>query len=174
MHLDFLHPHRRSAFWGWLLLALGLAALAVAAGWRFLELEPRVQAGEAQLLSLQQRFSAREPVAVLLSDTQLAADWTQADSVAQQLATPWSALFSLLEGGAGQHVALLSLESDGARRELLISGEARDYPALLDYFRYLQQQEVLSAVALQTHQVNRQDKDMPVRFRITAHWERAS
>ena len=37
-----------------------------------------------------------------------------------------------------------------------------------------QSQPMLTSVALQTHQMNRQDRDKPIRFRITAHWEQAS
>jgi Tfp pilus assembly protein PilN len=174
MHLDFLHPHRRPAIGGWLLLLLGLLALAGALGWRFLDLGPRLVSGEAELRRLQGAVAAGEPATVRLSDEQLAAEWARAAKVAKELAAPWAPLFALLEGATGQPVALLSLEPDGNRHELILTGEARNFAALLDYYRYLQQQPMLTTVALQTHQVSRQDRDKPVRFRITAHWEQAS
>ncbi len=174
MHLDFLNPRRRTSLFGWLLLLLGLAALCAVLAWSLLELEPRVRAGEAELRRLQNAAVAREPVVQSLSDEQLATDWTQATAVVQLLNMPWPDLFAELEGGAEQSVALLSLEPDGVRHELVLNGEARNYAALLDYFRYLQSQPMLHSVALQTHQVNLQDRDKPIRFRITAHWERIS
>ena len=174
MHLDFLHPHRRSRQAGWLLLSLGLLAVAAVLSWRWLELEPRLLAAQSQLQRAQAALSANEPVLHKLSDEQLSRDWSQAASVAQQLSTPWEALFAEIEAGAAPAVALLSLEPDAARHELVLGGEARDYAALVDYYRYLQSQPMLSSVALQTHQMNRQDRDKPMRFRITAHWEPAS
>jgi Tfp pilus assembly protein PilN len=174
MHLDFLHPRRRVSGLGWLLLVLGLSALAALLSWYVLELEPRVRAGEAELRGLQNAWTARQPVTQTLSDEQLVTDWAQAASVAQQLATPWPGLFAEIEGAGGDDVALLSLEPDGVRHELVLNGEARNYEALLDYYRYLQQQPMLKTVVLQTHQVNHQDRDQPIRFRITAHWERVS
>ncbi len=174
MHLDFLHPHRRTNRSGWVLLALGLLAVSAVLAWRWLELDPRLQAAQAQLQRAQASLSANEPVLQKLSDEQLNSDWSQAVGIAQQLGTPWEALFAELEAGADHGVALLSLEPDAQRHELLLNGEARDYAALVDYYRYLQSQPMLTSVALQTHQMNRQDRDKPIRFRITAHWEQAS
>jgi Tfp pilus assembly protein PilN len=174
MHLDFLRPHRRASAWGWLLLAVSLLAVALLVDWRWRELEPQLQAGDAELRRLQSALSARQGATPRLSDEQVALQWTAAANAAQDLATPWAPLFAVLEDGANGDVALQTLEPDGTRHELLLTGEARNYAALLDYFRYLQDQPLLSAVALQTHQVNRLDRDKPVRFRITAHWEKAS
>ena len=55
-----------------------------------------------------------------------------------------------------------------------LTGEARDFDVLMNYFRHLQEQPVLTEVVLQTHQINRQDRDKPVRFRIAAHWAKTS
>ena len=174
MHLDFINPRRRTSLWGWLLLLLGLAGVGGLLAWSLLELAPSVRAGEAQLQRLQSAVAAREPVLQTLSDEQLAADSTQARAVLQLLNTPWADLFAAIEGSSEQGVALLNLEPDAVRNELVLNGEARNYAALMGYYRYLQQQPMLSSVALQTHQVNQQDRDKPVRFRISAHWERAS
>lgn len=174
MHLDFLQPHRRASRAGWGLLGLGALALVAAVAWRMAVLEPQLHAAEADLRQLQAALAAREPAAVRLTDEQLASEWSRASKVAAELAVPWNSLFDILDGAADQPVALLSLEPDGARHELVLTGEARNFPALLDYYRYLQQQPMLNTVALKTHQVNRQDRDKPVRFRITARWEAAS
>ena len=174
MYLDFIQPRRRSSLVGWLLLLLGLAALGAVLAWQFLDLQPKLASEEAALRQVQSELTAREPVSVHISDDQLSVEWLRAAKVAQELVAPWAPLFAILEGASSQSIAVLSLELDGARRELILTGEARNYAALLDYYRYLQSQKMLTAVALQTHQVSRQDRDKPVRFRITAHWEQAS
>lgn len=173
MYLDFLHPHRRASLLGWLVLILGVLVCGVLLDWRFRTLEPNLQSAEAALNRAKRELAPTGPSALRLTDKQLASDWTRAAKVAQELSVPWPRLFAVLEGAAKQPVALLSLELDGARHDLVLTGEARNFAALLDYYRYLQQQSMLDKVALQTHQVNRQDSDKPVRFRITAQWERA-
>jgi Tfp pilus assembly protein PilN len=153
-----------------------LAGVMVCGGvlqWRYVTLEPQLQSVQQQLQVLQ-RAQTTGPATARLTDKQLQADWSHAAKVTQDLAAPWPGLLGLLEGAAGQPVALLSLELDGSRHDMVLTGEARNYAALLDYFRYLQQQKMLGSVALQTHQVNRQDKDKPMRFRISARWEAAS
>jgi Tfp pilus assembly protein PilN len=172
MHLDFVHPRRPASWGGWVLLGFGVLLLGSSLAWQRLVLEPRLVAAEGEWRRLQAEFAAREPAGIRLNDEQLAAEWTRAARVAEELAAPWAPLLAMLESAADQPVALLSLEPDAARQELVLTGEARNFAALLDYYRYLQQQRTLSAVALQTHQVNRQDRDKPVRFRITARWER--
>lgn len=173
MHLDFVRPHRPASGWGWVLLVAGVLVCGAALQWRYMTMEPQLQAVQQQLQVLQ-REQTGGPATARLSDKQLQADWARAAKVTQELAAPWPGLLALLEGAAEQPVALLSLELDGSRHDMVLTGEARNYAALLDYFRYLQQQKMLSGVALQTHQVNRQDRDKPMRFRISAHWEAAS
>ncbi len=173
MHLDFLHRHRPVSTFAWLLLVIGLLACGAVLDWRFTTLESRLVSAEAALQRAKRELTPSVPAAAHLSDKQLSADWARAARIAQDLAEPWPGLFAGLEGAAEQPLALLSLELDGARRNLVLTGEARSYAALLDYFRYLQKQSMLGSVVLHTHQVNQQDRDKPVRFRITAHWEHA-
>jgi Tfp pilus assembly protein PilN len=173
MHLDFLHRHRPVSSLAWLLLLLGLLACGALLDWRFGTLASRLVAAEADLNRAKRELTPSTPTAAPLSDKQVSADWARAAKIAQDLAAPWPELFIVLEGAAEQPLALLSLELDGTRRNLVLTGEARDYAGLLAYFRYLQKQSLLGAVALHTHQINQLDRDKPVRFRITARWERA-
>ena len=173
MHLDFLRQHRPPSAWAWLLLLAGLLACGTVLDWRFTTLESRRISAEAALQRAQRELTPSAPAALALSDKQMSADWARAAKTAQELAAPWPELFEILEGAADQPLALLSLELDGARRNLVLTGEARNYAALLDFLRYLQSQSLLGAVALHTHQTNQLDHDKPVRFRITARWEHA-
>jgi Tfp pilus assembly protein PilN len=172
MHLDFIQPRRPASPWGWVLLALGFLLCAALLQWRYATLEPQLQTARDQLRKLQSDHGAPLVAVVRLSDKQLKDDWIYASKVAQELSAPWSDLLTVFEGASNQPVALLSVELDGVRQDLLINAEARNYEAMLNYYRYLQQQALLTSVALQAHQVNQQDQDKPVRFRITAQWER--
>ena len=173
MHLDFLHRHRPPSAWAWLLLLVGLLACGTVLDWRFTTQASRLLSAEAALQRATRERTPTTPAALPLSDKQLSADWARAAKIAQELAAPWPELFEILEEAADQPLAILSLELDGARRDLVLSGEARNYAALLDYVRYLQSQSRLGAVDLHTHQINQLDRDKPVRFRITARWEPA-
>ncbi len=173
MHLDFLHSRRPASAFGWLVLVIGLLVLGALLNWRFMTLAPQLQSTQTEIVRMKRELLPTGPAAARLSDKQLASDWVRAAEVAQELGAPWERLFAVLEGAAEQPVTLLTLEIEGSRRDLVLTGEARNYAALLEYYRYLQQQPMLGSAALQTHQVNRQDRDKPVRFRITARWERA-
>jgi Tfp pilus assembly protein PilN len=171
LHLDFLQAQRPASRWGWLLGLAGVAALGAVLSWHWLELEPEVTNRAAEIGRLQTRLRSSESAGPRMGEQQLAQEWTPAAAVAQQLSAPWDELFALLEKGADQQVALLSLDPDLAKREILLTGEARHYAALMAYYRYLQEQPQLSNVVVHSHQVNRQDRDRPVRFRVSAHWE---
>lgn len=170
LHLDFHRPRRAAAAPGWLLLGAGLLVLGGLLAWHVLRLAPGLAAGEARLRDLQATLAARQPASVRGDERQLAVHWQRSARVARELAAPWDRLFGVLEAAADRPVALLSIEPDAVRGELVLTGEARDQAALLDYYRYLQGQSVLSAVVLQAHQVNRQDRQKPVRFRVSARW----
>lgn len=171
LHLDFIQPHRPAAKAGWVALAFGVLALAVAVAWQVRYVAPGVTVAEQEARRLQMELATREPAALKLDDTQLAAEWQKAIAINQRLGTPWQKLFAMLESYVDQPVALLSIDPDLGKKDLLLTGEARNLEALLDYVRFLKRQSMLADVTLQSHQVNKQDRDKPVRFRISATWE---
>jgi Tfp pilus assembly protein PilN len=67
-------------------------------------------------------------------------------------------------------VALLQIESDVDKQHVKISAEARTLGAMLDYLRDLEGRSILSDVYLQSHQIQQQDPERPVRFVLTATW----
>jgi Tfp pilus assembly protein PilN len=67
-------------------------------------------------------------------------------------------------------VALLSIESDTGKRQVKISGEAKDIESVLNYLRVLGAQPKLANVYLQSHQLQQQDPQHPVRFALGAAW----
>ena len=173
LHLVFVRPRRSGSAWGWLVLLLGTGIAGGVAVWERQILAGDIASAQRELAEVRSAIAASEPVSLQLKGGDLAAEWQRASQVSSSLAAPWAELFAMLESYADQPIALLGLDPDLAKNDLVLSGEARDLAALLDYVRYLKKQPMLSAVTLQSHQVSRQDRDKPVRFRIVAHWSRA-
>lgn len=167
--LDF---RREGRPYGWInaaLLALGLAAAAAAGSYAW-QLAADVKAREDVLAQRQAKLKVNNGRHLAAAEqAALAREIDRANRVAAQLNLPWELLFSVLE--ANEHdVALLSVEPEVRKREVVIAGEARNFEEMLAYVRYLQAQPVFSGIALQTHQINQQDRDKPVRFKLTAGW----
>lgn len=95
----------------------------------------------------------------------------QANQVVRQLGLPWNALFKAVETSGGQSIALLSLEPDLQKGTVKISGEAKDFDALLKYVKELSTREVFGSVMLQQHQIQQDIAEKPVRFSLVAHWK---
>jgi len=97
----------------------------------------------------------------------------RANEVLRQLSLPWDSLFLTMESAAGEEVALLALEPDAEKQVVKVSGEARDFTSLLNYVTRLEAQEAFGPVYLQSHQVQLQDPQQPVRFALHAVWKGA-
>jgi hypothetical protein len=98
-----------------------------------------------------------------------------ARQILTQLALPWEPLFGAIEAALTPHTALLSIEPDATKGVVRISGEARDYPAVLVLMRRLDkpvagQGVVLSRVHLLNHDVRDDVPERPVRFTLSARW----
>ena len=154
----------------WLLFLIGIAALAATISWDYLYWQPQLAAAEQRAHVIQMALQARQPATLKIEDTQLAAEWNRAISVAGELNLPWEKLFAIFETEGEKQVGILSLEPDVVKGELVLTAEARNFTEMLTYYRMLQAQENLSAVVLHTHQVNQLDREKPVRFRVTAKW----
>ncbi len=100
----------------------------------------------------------------------LALEVKHANEVLRQLTTPWGGLFQTLETTAGKNVALLTLEPDTEKRLVKISGEAKNMAAMLDYIQRLENRDAFGTVYLQSHHVQLQDPEKPVRFVVQAMW----
>jgi len=171
LHLDFVYPRRPTAAAGWLVLAAGMLALVAVLVWNLGFVAPGAAAAETESARLRQELAAREPVALQLKGGEVAVEWQKALAINQRLGAPWQKLFAVLESYVDEPVALLSIDPDLTKRDLVLTGEARNLEALLDYIRFLKRQSLLSEVTLLSHQINKQDRDRPVRFRISATWE---
>jgi Tfp pilus assembly protein PilN len=105
-----------------------------------------------------------------LSSEQLRNEIKQANAVLTQLALPWEALFHDLDSTQQDRVALLSIVPDPQQHTVKVSGEAKNFAALLDYVRLLQANHSLSGVYLQSHRIEEQMAEKPVHFSVVAGW----
>jgi len=167
--LDFQRqPGRRL---GQVLLVVGcLAAGGVGvAAWQQGE---AVAALDARLLRLErQRPVAAASIRDL--DPGVVRGLREARTVEALLGRDWRDLFAALESARNDDIALLSVEPDAERGQLLLVAEARQREAMLDYVRRLGQTPVLRDAVLIEHRVQRQVAERPIRFSLSAHWERS-
>jgi hypothetical protein len=164
------YQQQRPLHWlGPLLLALAAAATALSGAY-WLDLNDRASALEQKLEMIEHGHGIRIAGGQRSQQT-LAQEVARANEVLHQLTLPWQELLLAVEAAGGRNVTLLSLEPDMERREVKISGEARDMMLLLNYISQLEQQEAFGQVLLQNHQVQLRDPERPVRFALLAVWK---
>jgi Tfp pilus assembly protein PilN len=170
LDLDFRRESRYPRWVGMALLVAGVAG-TIAAGVQYSHLAREYVQAEA---SLQQAGSVVRRQSLTKQSSgdprQLALEMKRAREVAFALRLPWNDLFASVEAANTAHVALLSIESETGKRQVRITGEAKDLEALLDYLRLLGTQPKLANAYLQSHQVQEQHPYRPVRFVLGVDW----
>ena len=163
--LDLDLVRRRPAWPPWLALVVGLA-LSADAGLQLIGLRDDVAA-------LQQRGSPRPARVVAAEALPEATQRELADArrLLEELALPWEALFRSIEGAVDRDTALLSIEPDSGRRAIQISGEARNYLAVLRFMDRLEKGQTLARVHLLSHEIRQEDADRPTLFTLAASWK---
>ena len=170
MNLDFRRRDRRAGWAGVALLAAALAAGAVSAR-QYLQLADQLAMTQTEMRDATLAARKKAGTSASAGEPQaLASEIKRAGEVLRQLTLPWGELFASAESAATPDVALLSIESDTDRRRVKISGEAKNLESILEYLRYLEAKPVLMDVYLQSHELQKQDKQQPVRFMISAEW----
>ena len=170
LNLDFRREDRQARWLGIALLAAGFAA-AIAVGVQYSDLTDEVTQAEASVRQF--GTAARRQTAAIRPSGDLqkvALEMKRASDVAFALKVPWNDLFASVEAANRPNVALLGIESDTGKRQVKISGEAKDIESVLDYLRFLGAQPKLANVYLQSHQLQQQDPQHPVRFVLGAAW----
>lgn len=179
--LEFSRPAfawRRLRWPGGLLL-LGLSALVAVEYSTLIEQQSQVQtlvARQQQLAALStnkvnptpalNQAEVRQPAVKLSQPEQKAAE-----KIVQQLNVRWFDLLQALESQQVAEIALLQLLPDANRGQFVLSGEAKNYQALLKYVSHLQALPALNQVHLQKHQVNESHPQRPVSFEIQGGWQ---
>jgi len=100
----------------------------------------------------------------------LAAEVKQANHVLKMLGMKWDSIFAAVAAAHGEGVALLSFAPEPEKRNVKISAEAKNFSIMLEYVKRLEDQPALDAVYLQSHNLQSDNPQKPVRFVITADW----
>lgn len=169
--LDFRRRYRRVPWTGLLVLALAATAV-VGSGFHYVDANEQLAAAEARMKA-SERSSRRQQAAMRGTATDLqkvALEIKRANEVIGQINLPWEELFKAVETSDKKQVALLSIEPDPQKQHVKVTAEARNLAAMLAYARSLEQQQLLTDIFLQSHQVQQQDAEKPVRFVFTATW----
>lgn len=171
LSLDF---RRHETSTSWVGIALLVAALAgvVASADRYLELADQLAAEQASSRDAAAAARKKPGMTAASGDPQtLAAELKHANEILIQLTLPWGDLFASAESAGTPDVALLSIESETDKRRVKITGEAKNLESILDYLRYLKSRPALVDVYLQSHELQKQDTQQPVRFVVNAEWK---
>ncbi len=164
--LDFARLRPPRPWWAWLLLAAGvLAALATVQDQR--AAEQRRDAARQRLQTLQSLAPAARPQR---RDPAREAEGAARAHARRALDMPWGELLSTLQRTRPASIALLTLEADALRGSLLLTGEAADYPAMLDYYAVLQEVPGLAEISLAQHGIREDGQARPVRFTLRGRW----
>ena len=165
--LDFMRTPRRDPWAGMLLLIAGALALGQVAN------HERALAGQIELadarLAVLAKGSQTKPAQPMDAEAQQQ-EIRRANEILQQLALPWGALFKAIETSNEKEIALLAIQPDAGKRVLHLTGEAKNFEALLAYIARLEQSPMLSQVYLSSHELRLQDAEKPVRFSLVANW----
>ena len=168
--LDFRRRARTGSLMGIGLLTVALAA-AGASGARYVQQEDQIAAEKASIGQAAAVSSKRTRVASTGAEqAALAPELKNASDTLHQLTLPWEELFASAESSGMPDVALLSIESDNNKRRVTIAGEAKNLESVLGYLRYLKTRPALADVYLQSHELQKQDPQQPVRFVLSADW----
>lgn len=174
LELDFAPARRRRpGALGWIVLALGAGALALAAyDWQ------AAQAGLAEREALLARLRAEmheasPPPAIAAGTPATPEERDPAVRVVRLLNADWAALFSAVDGARHPEVALLELQGDAGRGTLRLLGEAATVEAAFDHLDRLQRSAALRDARIDSHEWVVQGPQMVLRFTLSANWRTA-
>lgn len=154
--LDYQRPPPGRQLPGRLLLAVSLALLISLLGLSH-NISGHLADSEQHLSRLKQAAAQQRQ----LAGTALQDQAPSADS-------RWEALLAALEAASDGAVTLLSLAP--GLKEIVITGEARDLGAALDYARRLHNTPAIAQAYIAKHEVLREHPQHPVRFTLLAVW----
>lgn len=161
----------RSVYWlrASLLLLGALALAAVLAYWQAVQAPEQEQ--QRQLVQAEMARLGTAPRAATMNNRDLAQAWQRARSASVQLSLPWQAFFVQL-GNASKtgQVAFISIEPDAQKGYVVLVAEARTLESMLKFVAELQASASFSQVVLQSHAINKDVPEKPVRFRVSATW----
>lgn len=166
--LDLDLVRRRPAWPAWLMLTVGCVLASEALIGYFNLRDEFEQLQRRRVTPRLAAPTAKEPVS---EQTQRELD--AARQILRELALPWAALFGAIEEANDNSTAMLAIEPDAGKRIVRISGEARNYLAVLNFMTRLEKGQVLSGVHLLSHQIREDVAERPYQFTLAAGWRTA-
>lgn len=164
IELDFGVQRSASRWAGRVLLALA-AAFALDVGMSYRDLKAALASREAKIAAAQPRAVPQKKVS--------AEELAVVRDTVQRIGMPWEKLLGALESAASGEVALLGIEPDPKAGTVVISGDGKDYLALLTYVLNLSRAEALTRVQLVRHEAKANEPNAPVSFAVSAAWTEA-
>lgn len=161
IHIDYCRT-RKAPRWIAPLLMLVALGFAGDVGVSFFKVHQQVKRNEVALAKL-------DPRSYKPARNASAEEIAAAKETVQRLAMPWDSLFRALESAASDQVALLGIQPDPKTGTVLISGDSKDYLAVLTYVLNLSRSDALQKVQLARHEM-KQDQAKVVGFSISATW----
>jgi len=159
--------------WLWtraMLLLVGLCAIAGVLMFERTVLLPELET-QRDLMQKQRSKMGSKVTVSTMKPAELARAWRSAQGVASQLNLPWSRFFVALgESSVRTEVALISIEPDTQKGQVIVVAEARNPESMLNFVSALQVSDEFSEVALQSHLINRNVPENPIRFRMSTKW----
>lgn len=166
LELDLVR--RRPVWPAWLMAAIGVILIADAL---FSYVNLRDEVDQWQRRRNAPRLvaaAAKEPVSEPAQR-----ELNAAQQILRELALPWEALFGAIEAATDGSVAMLAIEPDAGKRVVRISGEARNYLAVLNFMARLEKAQPLGGVHLLSHQIREDVAERPCLFTLSASWRTA-
>jgi len=169
LFLDYQQPARRFGPGGLLLLAAGIAAVAVTlVNHRGINRELSGLQIQADMLDVRPNRKALDRMRKTDDSGRSGDEPKQIEQALRQLETPWGPIFEAVESASSKQIALLGLQPDTQQRLVRITAEARTQDDMLDYVKRLGDGGTLSDVHLVSHQIQTQDPNRPLRFTVQA------
>jgi hypothetical protein len=168
--LDFRRSRPRSAWAGWTLLALGVA-LAADVTVSYHRARDTLADREARWAKLGGAKGATRPAGAAPARAVAPEEVKFARETIRRISTPWRNLFGALESTSTGDISLLSIEPDPESGTVVISGESKDYLAVLNYVSRLEGAKTLRGVDLIRHEVRQNEPQRPVAFSVSAVWK---
>jgi len=171
LFIDFQNSRRRPGSIGMLILLIGLSVTTYVSIQMYGTFRT-LYAQEANFSDILRRAKhIRHDAPISAAESQkMRAEIKDANAVMLQLPLPWNDLFREIAASQQKQIALLSIVPDANRRNIKISGEAKNLKVLLAYIRELQKSKSLNSVYLRKHRVNVRSAQKPVDFTIIANW----
>lgn len=163
LDLDFAAVPPRWPIWALLAVALLLCGDA---GNRYFEMQQALAE-----MNRAPELRSRRPVAEAGVPESTQRELDAAQRILQELVLPWGELFRGVETAIGTQAALLTVEPDAGRGLVRITGEARNYPAVIELMKRLEATQILDRVHLVSHEVRNDQPQRPYHFALVGYWK---